>query len=197
MSQDTEYASLREEILQLSARQFNTTTFAITATVLLIGYGIESDNNKSLILIVPLIILAFAGFQMVSQAYATMRIATYIYCFIEPRNENYNWETYMRAYRAEVTHDPIFSRLSWPSYQTLLVAVGWFCVILSIVFASQTAEILILPIIASLLWLWFTIWFIPKMKKAVSGDIDTQLTKVWEKIAANVKNQDAPAADLD
>jgi len=200
MSETTELGSLRQEILQLSERRRNTTTFAITATVAIIGLGMQSQSHKSLIMLIPLIILFFAGIQMASLYYSTLRIATYIRKFIEPENENLHWETYMCAYRDKVAEYPKLSRLSWPSYQMALVAVGWICTILSLVFALEptigtpTSGLnlsIIVSLSAAILWLIFSIWFLRKMSLAMLSETDKEFEKLWSKIAEEVNGKRA------
>lgn len=186
MSEISEYNSLRTELLQVNERQLQTTTFALTVTVAIIGLGIRDQDYRSFIMLVPLIILFFAEIQMVSQAYSTMRIATYIHTFIERDNENLNWETHMRIYRQKVKSSRLLSRLSWPSYQLVLVSTGWICVILSILFALSSSQEdvklipnVILSLSAALLWLVSSIWFLRRMNLAVSGVVEKEFDRLW------------------
>lgn len=200
MPETTELESLRDEILQLSGRRLNATTFAITVTVGIIGFGLQSQSHKSLIMLIPLIILFFAGIQMASLYHSTVRIATYIRKFIEPKNENLHWETFMHAYRTHVAEYPKLSRLSWPAYQIVLVGVGWICVILSFVFAVEEVSAVstpgfylsfIAPISGAILWLIFSIWFLRSMKLVVSGVLDAEFERMWSNLAEEVNKRKA------
>lgn len=197
MSNDAEYQSLRNELLAISSRQFSMLTFAFTATAALIGLGVNSENNKSLIVLTSLIILGFAGVQLVSHAYSTMRIATFIYYFIEPGNEDLNWETYMREYRNEIRQHKynILSKFSWPSYEMLLIVVGWICVIIAgLLSFQQNAQFykIAVILIVGFLWLLFSIWLRLRMNAAASGELDKELQSAWKAVASK-----RPGSDLD
>ena len=78
MSRDTEYQTLREEILNNAGRQFNMVSFALTVTAALIGYGLTSGN--ALVFLVPLLMLALTLIHLVRNIYSILRIASYIRC---------------------------------------------------------------------------------------------------------------------
>jgi hypothetical protein len=86
MSRDTEYQTLRTEILDKSGRQFNMVSFALTVTVALIGYGLTNAN--ALIFLVPLLMLALILIHLVRNIYAILRITSYIRLFIEPEEKD-------------------------------------------------------------------------------------------------------------
>jgi len=99
MSRDTEYQTLRTEILDKSGRQFNMVSFALTVTVALIGYGLT--NGNALIFLVPLLMLALILIHLVRNIYALLRITSYIRLFIEPEEKDLKWETYMLQFRTQ------------------------------------------------------------------------------------------------
>lgn len=183
-----EYNELRAELLQLSQSRLSVTTFAITATVALLGFGVQSDKHQSLIMLAPLMVLVLAAIQMITQAFSTMRVATYIRLQIESADEQLNWETYMRQYRAEVRAQPDLRRLSWPSYEVVLVAAGLICAALSIVFA-ESAWLTVLSAAMAVLWLLFSVWFVLTMGRATSGDLERELEDMDARIAQAVDSK--------
>lgn len=180
-----EYSSLRDELDRLSTRRFTTATFAVTATAALLGFAFQSSEHQSLIMLTPLLILGFAGVQLVSQAFSTLRIVTYIRRFIEPQTDSLNWETSMHKYRVKVPEYAKLRSLSWPSYQGMVLALGWVCVILAGTFAGGDTLSFVLTIVSGLLWLLFSVWLVIRMNQLSSGAVETALDDLWERIAEN------------
>jgi hypothetical protein len=195
MSIEIEYQTLRTELLEVSGRQLTVLAFAFSVTAALVGWGLSSNNNNSIVVLTSLIPLSFAGLQLVSHAYSIMRIATYIYYFIEPKSEHLNWESYMREFRSRISQReyPLLARFSWPAYENLLIVVGWICIGIAFILAfggnAGSYEIYVTSG-AAVLWLIFSIWLWHQMKMAVSGEMDRELEGIWASLATKVQLSD-------
>lgn len=186
MPGDQEYQSLRAEILAVSGWQLTLLTFSFSVSAALLGWGMTRGENRSLIVLTPLIVLYFAGSQLVSHAYSIMRLASYIRCVIEPTRGDLSWESSMYAVREELENKPqeypLLVGFSWPAYEYLLMVVGWLCIGLAAVLAVEDDVQVSIGIVigmAAVIWLWFSWWLHRRMGAATQGDLDDELEKLW------------------
>lgn len=186
MPQDTEYQTLRKEILDNAGRQFNMVSFALTVTAALIGYGLTSKN--ALVFLVPLLMIALTTIHLVRNIYSILRIASYIRSFIEPKEDNFKWETYMRQFRAEERKrkHPIHVRHTLPSYELVLVLTGWICVVLAFLHA-ESYQLIAVSIVA-VLWLLFWVVVHRWISYETSGQLERDFDTIWAEVA-KVVNQ--------
>jgi hypothetical protein len=142
--------------------------------------GVNSKNNNSIVILTSLIPLSFVGLQLVSHAYSIMRIATYIFYFIDPQNKYLNWESYMREFRSKVSQReyPLLAKFSLPAYENILIVVGWICIGIASILAfgtnARSYEIYVV-LGTTVLWMIFSIWLWRRMKIAVTGEMDKEL----------------------
>jgi hypothetical protein len=181
MSRDTEYQTLRKEILDRSGRQFNMVSFALTVTVALIGYGLT--NSNALIFLVPLLMLAMILIHLVRNIYAILRITSYIRLFIEPEEKNLKWETYMRQFRTEEKDRKYFIPIqhTLPSYELVLFVTGWICIVLAFFYAKGYQ--LLVPIVIAVLWLLFWIVVRRWINYQTSGQLERDFDAIWTEVA--------------
>lgn len=207
MSQIEEYRSLRTEILEVSGRQLTILTVTFTATAALIGIGIQSQ--QPFVVLASLIALTFAGIEMVSHAYSIMRIASYIRSRIESEIPELNWETSMHDLRKLILEGkvPQMERFIWPSYENLVIVVGFSGIIVAFILAissevpiTQNAtgsqiphaepSIFVLASIAlvTVIWILFSFWLKKMMNMAVSGEVGAVMHSAWEQLSSNQTN---------
>ena len=95
---NTEYQSLRQEILEQFNREFNTISIGLSSAVVIVGYGITQKSPY--LFFVPLLVLALTLIQFTQSHYTILRIATFIRVCIEKREgEIKSWKTCMHKYR--------------------------------------------------------------------------------------------------
>ena len=58
MSNEIEYESLRQEILELFQREFQSITIGLTSTGAILGFGLSQQNTSPVIFLVPILILS-------------------------------------------------------------------------------------------------------------------------------------------
>jgi hypothetical protein len=184
MSRDTEYQTLRKEILDRSGRQFNMVSFALTVTVALIGYGLTNAN--ALIFLVPLLMLALILILLVFNYYSVLRIASYIRLFIELEEEDLKWETYMRKFRTEAGSRKyaLHAGPTLPSYELVLFVTGWICIVLAFFYARGYQ--FLVPTVVAVLWLLF--WIIVRrwINYQTSGQLERDFDGIWAEVAKAV-----------
>ena len=101
----SEYEALRQEIIANAGIIADVFTISITAAVVILGYGIqreqetEGDTGSWLLFLCPLGILAPSLWFISSQLESTVQIATYIQTFLEKRQDVLNWETRLSLLR--------------------------------------------------------------------------------------------------
>lgn len=199
MSHLSEYESLRAEIIDVSGRQLTTLTVAFTVAGALIGFGFQA--REPFVVLSSIIVLTFAGIQLVNHEYSIMRIACYIRRYIESKDPELNWETYMRHFRKKASSrkTPLGLRLSWPSYQFLVIFVGVISIFVALVLAlspansvdltSESNEAVLNSInkyafqviaIVSLLWILFSWWLARMMRRAANGELGDILDKEFQ-----------------
>ncbi len=201
-----EYNTLRQELLDLSSRQLNTLSLAITVTLGLIGFSIQlvssSDHPQflysGLLSLSPLIILYFAGLQIQTQSYTTMRIASFIAINIEEKwlPHYRGWETCMGVYRRKGKLEigkGYGSSISWKSYQFVVPLIGYICIVISLVFlilalnqqAGPEPGFIILVIVLFLfvvLWSIFTKSYFRMLANVLKGEVFDQYSDFWKNI---------------
>jgi len=192
VSLEKEYSSLRDEILQLSDRQFNLVTFALTVTIALIGYGIS--NNNGFIPLVPLLMLAFVLVQLVRVRRGMIRISSYISFFIEYGNDM-GWETRANQLRQITAKEKALKRsgVTQMSLGILPIMVGFACIAIS--FAYLGWRLWPIPAAVAIVWLIFSIFIIAELGYAVSEELWTELTEAWREVQKNEGSSEEPPSD--
>lgn len=187
MSREVEYNALRAEIREYQSRQFTMVSFAITATVTLIGYG--TTNKNALVLVTPILILTLVLLQLVRNIFHIFRVGTYIRAFIKPNEVSLNWETYSRQFRILRTGQErlVHFRHDLPSYEVVLISTGWACIILSFIF-SIGYEFLV-PLLLAIYWLIFWTMIRRRIKYQTSGQLEIDLDLIWAEAAKASKTQ--------
>jgi hypothetical protein len=85
---EVEYNTLRAEILQNHKNCLQILGFAITGTVVILGYAFKSEEpNSNWLFMLPLIVLIPCLFLYIGQVAATFRMGAYIRVFLESRTE--------------------------------------------------------------------------------------------------------------
>jgi hypothetical protein len=138
----SEYEALRQEIIANAAIIADVFTISITAAVVILGYGIQREQETEevtgswLLFLCPLGILAPSLWFISSQLESTVQIATYIQTFIETGQDVLNWETRLSLLR-QVGTSP--GTLYTFSISTVYIGLGLVSFVLSIyyVFKNQ------------------------------------------------------------
>jgi hypothetical protein len=190
MSPEKEYDSLRDEMLQLSNRQLNLVTFTLTASVTLIGFGI--DNGDGFIALIPLILLAFLLNQQVITRRGILRISTYISYFLEPQAKRVGWETRVNHLRRKSAVTPIFRDFgsTQTAFALLPIFVGLVCIVVSFIYLiSFGGYFWLVPTILLVLWTGYSISILRRLKLAGSDRLRREFLKAWAEIQS-YENQD-------
>ena len=131
----SEYEALRQEIIANAGIIADVFTISITAVVLILGYGIqreqetEEDTGSWLLFLCPLAILAPSLWFISSQLESTVQIATYIQTFLEKGQDVLNWETRLSLLRQAGTS---LGKLYTFSVSTVYIGLGVVSLVLSI-----------------------------------------------------------------
>lgn len=96
MSKQDEYQALREEIMhsQQEIKNYRNLLYTIVAAILV--FAVEG-GEKSILYLVPFVVIIPIFLAEMHQIDAMLRIGTYIYIFIEPNTEC-QWETRLYTY---------------------------------------------------------------------------------------------------
>ncbi|MEZ4862106.1 MAG: hypothetical protein R3C14_12390 [Caldilineaceae bacterium] len=185
MSPDQEFDSLRDELLQLTNRQLNLVTFTLTVSVILIGFAI--NNSDGVIVLAPLILLAFLLNQQVATRRGIQRISTYISCCLEAQSNYMGWETRVNQLRKKSLGNPVFRDFgsTQPAFALLPIVTGIVCIIVSyaILMNSSIYFLLwILPSIALVFWIGYSISIFLRLRLAESDNPRNEYVKAWEDI---------------
>ena len=191
MSRDTEYNTLRAEILQNANRQFSMVGFAFTVTAALIGYGLTSKN--AFIFLVPLPVLALVLIHLIRNIYSIMRISSYIRTFIEREEKDLKWETYICRFRTEERSQkqPSQIRHTLPSFELVLFVAGWLCIILSLLYAQGYQYLAAIAV--AILWLSFWVIIRRWIRYETSGQLECDLDAVWAEVARKAEPNEPQA----
>jgi hypothetical protein len=110
---EVEYNTLRAEILQNHKNCLQIIGFAITGTVVILGYAFQSEEtNANWLFMLPLIVLIPCLFLYIGQVAATFRMGAYIRVFLESKTEckRLNFESRWFHYRGSKPED-------WTTYK--------------------------------------------------------------------------------
>jgi len=128
----TEYESLRKEIADNSTVVAQVFSITFPAVAALIGYGVDKENW--VVLLSPYAILLPSLWFVSSQISSTVRLATYIRKFIEPKVTGLKWETRLARLRVQ-SQDKVSPDKSYLlSITGLYGAVSAVCTILSAIY---------------------------------------------------------------
>jgi predicted neutral ceramidase superfamily lipid hydrolase len=176
----TEYNSLREEIKNNSQVTAQIFTVTITATALLIGYATQTKNW--IVFLSPFAVLIPSLWFISSQLESTIRIATYIKTFIEPKIEDLNWENKLFQLRRS---GMMPERKYTLSITGIYGTIGLVCLVFSWVFMDYTTvNIIILSIVSPIVG-GIMLFVALDVKKCFGLDFYLKYCKVWEELDNN------------
>jgi hypothetical protein len=171
----TEISSLRTELVRYSDQMLDLVKFAVTATSVLIGFGLSAeDPTDGYIVLVPLLILASSFSLAMNRRQNIVRIATYLRAFA---GEEFEYES--RLWQLRQRRD-----LPWVSYQLttlqVFIITGFICVILSFLLLIDQGLLLLIPGVAGLMWIGFSItqWRMSR-RILMGGGLDRILFSAW------------------
>ena len=139
----SEYEALRQEIIANPGIIAEIFTISVTAAVVILGYGIQREQETEgytgswLLFLCPLGILLPSLWFISSQLESTVQIATYIQTFIEKGQEVLNWETRLFLLRQAGTSP---GKLYTFSISTVYVALGVVSLCLSIFYVFKNKK---------------------------------------------------------
>ena len=139
----SEYEALRQEIIANAGIIADVFTVSITAAVVILGYGIqreqetEGDTGSWLLFLCPLAILAPSLWFISSQLESTVQIATYIQTFLEQGQDLLNWETRLSLLRQAETQPSLLYTLS---ISTVYIGLGGVSLVLSICYVFKNKQ---------------------------------------------------------
>ena len=139
----SEYEALRQEIIANAGIIADVFTVSITAAVVILGYGIqreqetEGDTGSWLLFLCPLAILAPSLWFISSQLESTVQIATYIQTFLEEGQDLLNWETRLSLLRRAETQPSMLYTLS---ISTVYIGLGGVSLMLSICYVFKNKQ---------------------------------------------------------
>lgn len=139
----SEYEALRQEIIANAGVIAEIFTISVTAAVVILGYGIQREQETEgytgswLLFLCPLGILLPSLWFISSQLESTVQIATYIQTFIEKGQDVLNWETRLFLLRQAGTSP---GKLYTFSISTVYVALGVVSLYLSIFYVFKNKK---------------------------------------------------------
>jgi len=201
--QKLEYSTLRTELIALSGRQISILALTMTATGVIVGIGLDSNSNQSIVVLSPLMLLCFAGLQIISQAFATIRISSYISLFLEKETTHMRWETAMYHYRDSngiKAKRNLSAGLGWRSFQIIIPGVGFFCLALSFILIDKSKDLwpqVWPPLVITLLWSAFSLFYVSRLERVASGEVDKWHRDHWAKVKESLWKNDEDKNDED
>ncbi|MDZ4180824.1 MAG: hypothetical protein U1E29_16605 [Coriobacteriia bacterium] len=180
-----EYEALRAEISSNSNVVANVFAITITGVAALIGYGIETLNW--MVLLAPFALLIPSLWFVASQIESTVRIATYIRTFIEPRAEGLAWETRLHSVRAFVSRPDSRYTLSITGIYGLL---GVACLALAWALAARTPTEVIVLSIATVVLGSSTLFVSHQCRRALSSSCQKTYDEQWTALAARIEKSE-------
>jgi hypothetical protein len=195
-----EYKTLREEIFEIDKRISNYVIYSVLATATLLGFGIQYPSP--FLFLLPLAIIIPFSHRIRSWQNDILFKGTYISLNIENKNENLNWETFLRKFRKKTASK---SMLYSQSPNTLLFnGLAVICLLLSVYVAVQDfvnnfffsswsfrlIELITLQkmfdfFILHVLWLiiiGYFIWWNMGMRKCFSSESQEKLEKMINEV---------------
>lgn len=134
MHSDNEYLMLREEIMYNLNAQQKCSTFAITATITIIGFALQSEKTAiPEIFLVPFIVLILSAVKVSNYKTGIEKIVSYLEVKHE-RNSEFSWETSLGELRRfEAIHENKYKRLARELMETQEFSLmGIVCLVLYI-----------------------------------------------------------------
>lgn len=131
-----EYVMLREAIVRQMQEQQKNSTFAITATITLIGFGLQMDSSIPEFFLLPYIILLLFSLKIHNYKSEIQRTVGYIMCVHEKRDGFY-WETALNQYREHGKYNHKNKLIRWLETQELTL-MGIICLVLYVVMFLQS-----------------------------------------------------------
>lgn len=142
-----EYESLRQEILELFQREFQSITIGLTAVGAILGFGLSQPAANPYFSLIPIIILSLVLLQLKQCHYSILHIAVYIRIRYTPLRDTdclHTWESFMHHLRMlaseEKKYNPLtsFSMIHYFVVGTILA--GMLCILISTMLASRSAS---------------------------------------------------------
>lgn len=99
-----EYVMLRESITRQMQQQNNNSTFAITVTITLLGFGLQNETIVPEFFLLPYVVLLIFAIKTYSQKKEIQRLVGYLICRHE-HNNGFLWETALNEYRKRKRHN--------------------------------------------------------------------------------------------
>lgn len=96
---ESEYLTLRQEILDAMKGGANVLNLALTATTVIIGYSLSLKDPEVFLFFAPILILSVAIIQISQSHLGVIQNATYIRLILEKSTDK-RWESWMSAYRS-------------------------------------------------------------------------------------------------
>ncbi|MDO8879418.1 MAG: hypothetical protein Q7W44_01235 [Coriobacteriia bacterium] len=173
-----EYEMLQGEINSNSQVTANVFAITVTGVAALIGYGVQTGNW--LVLLSPFALLIPSLWFIASQVESTVRIATYVRTFIEPRVAGLHWET--RLSRIRMDHARPDSRYTL-SITGIYGLLGAACLGLAWALVGRSPQELISMGVATVLLGGSTIFVSIQCRRALSTGCQCDYTASWEALA--------------
>jgi hypothetical protein len=177
---EDEYNKLCDEINQNAQISANIYLANITVTAILLGYAIK-DNPIWYMFLSPFSIIIPSILLISSYVSSTIRIGTYIKLFIEPTNNELNWETRLQNLRNKnfmKSKHSSFSR----SVSFLFILLGSFCLILSFIYAYKSQQINGITILTILVIIFLFAYGFYNLTVVSSRKYILDYLEAWKKI---------------
>lgn len=122
MNQDQtlEYQKLKDEYSLLTNQISNTVTFSVTACVAIFGYIINSANPRIFFFLLPMLIIYPVCYIIISRLQSIVRLAAYIYVFLEPEGD-LKYETRYLKFKTKSRFKLAFSQTVLLIYLGLII----------------------------------------------------------------------------
>ena len=189
-SKESEYTSLREELIRNSTRIADWTKFAIVTTVALIGYALgkspkTDDSLAWAIAFLPMAVVFPAIVLSLNHKFQIARIASYIRVQF---GETHPYELHLRQMRdVKGFPHPSFEMGSWG---TVLV-VGIVAVLASVIAVEWRWSVIsfvrgVITVACSVSWGYFCRWVYMRNNEMKMGkELEDRLATQWEKIVGS------------
>lgn len=194
MHNECEYQSLRQEILELFQREYQSVTVGLTATGAILGYGLSQDSTVSLFFLIPLVILSLVLMQLKQCHDSILQIAVYIRMRYEKDKKNelgFYWESYMyrqRELSSEIRdYNPVTSFTMINYFVLASILSGALCIVIAVIYAFVGSDkhftySIAFCVISSIFWCILSFVIFNKMTNRSLWDREKRLEKDLTKL---------------
>jgi hypothetical protein len=189
---ETEYATLRQEILEHQKMRMSVLSLALTASTALLATGLELNNPY--LPLSGLLLVHSARVQIAQIHYSIQRIASYIRVVLEENEADLNWETasYQIRLASVQGRRQIWNVSPLSPIDGMLLLSGVALALTAVVVAWPISYARYMTIVGTLMWSGAWLWYSRRLRELRTMKVDQNEADFWRSlVVSTVKNQEA------